>query len=499
MDLKNSGSFPSFAEIRANNLFYSDKTKFIYRLIREPKVKILCRPRGFGKTLLLDTLAALFQGRRELFRGLWIDSSDFSFAPHPVVRLDLDYPGPLTPQLLRELVTRDLEKIAQAENLSIGPLNPTVPLTDLLVSLFRKYNPQADENSSRPVRTVFLADNFDAPVLANLDNPKLARGLQETLDSLFRPLANLTKFCGLTVLAGETTLGWSGRALPADLIEDISFDPSYAGFLGLTEDDLDRILDEQGEELTEVLIRKNQLKPGSAVQDLKEAVLYWYDGYVFDIRTPFEEKTKDRVVRVLNPYSIGRFLAGQSLGNYWLHSRNSRFLAQVISRQPVRFLESDFSGYAQLSLTHLEHPSVGLLLFQTGYLTVRETASSHGFLNYSLKVPNTEVSLGFRNTFLDVLFNLTSSEEIKDTQRRVKRAFSSRNPQELEDVFELAVARLVYRPAWPSDYFYRLVFQWFIYSLGLDTEEPDQTENFNRAELVADFQDSDFRQAAALS
>ncbi|MDR1085640.1 MAG: AAA family ATPase [Deltaproteobacteria bacterium] len=478
----------SFKQIQYNRYFYADKTRHIYNLIKNPQTKIFCRPSGFGKTLLLDTMAELFEGRKNLFSGLWIASSDYCFLKHPVIRLSLNIKNPVSPARVKNQLAAQLHEIACREELDISPIRPDRPFDTLAVSLFNKYNPQAkpDPADLNLRKVVILIDDYDAPILNSLDNPELATEIQTLLSSYARSLKELENYCRLILLAGQTKLGCQDRIQAGNFLRDISYEPEYATICGFTFEDLDRLLALDSDSVISSLVMKNQLKPGAGRDDLKEAILYWYDGYTFDGQTLLDDRNKESLPSVFNPYSILNFFHYRAFDSYWLKAHKPDFLSNIIAKNPIRFLENDFSGYSTLALNYADNPPLGILLFQTGYLTVKEVSASHNFLNYSLKVPNLEVSLAYRAAFLEILFSLDTEEAVRDNQRRLQQAIAAHSQVDLEEIFSLAVARLAVRPSWPGDYFYRLVFQWFIYSLGLESY-PDHASGFNRAALVAEF------------
>ncbi|MDR2141054.1 MAG: AAA family ATPase [Deltaproteobacteria bacterium] len=482
----------SFRRIRDDNLFYSDKTSYIYQLINDYRTKILCRPFGFGKTLLIDTLEELFSGRRELFTGLWIDSSDHQFVKHPVIRLNLQHVGPLTPATLRERIINDLEKIAQAEALPINQLNPRLPFEDLIIKLYQKYNPRASEPAIEElgpalgqVKVVVLIDDYDDPIVSNLDNEPLALEFQKTLYSFYRSFQNLEKYCRLILLTGQTKLGLGEPGPFSPQVVDISYLPEYAGVCGFIQADLDRLINERFEPETPYLVMKNQAQPTQTADDLRRLISIWYDGYIFDGSTLFDEKNQKTLIKIFNPYSILNFFANKTFDNYWIKAQKNNFLANIVAKMPERFLGNSFSDYSKLALTSVDKHPTGLLLFQAGYLTLKEITASHGLLHYSMKVPNLEVSLGFRSALLEVLFNLTSVEEIRITQNNVQKSLAAHNQVAVEEIFALAVARLTFHPYRQDNFFYRTVFQLFIYCLGFDSD-PEDPLTINRLQLVVE-------------
>jgi hypothetical protein len=484
----------SFKVIREVNLFYADKTEYIYHLIKDHKAKIICRPFGFGKTLLIDTLETLFSGDREAFAGLWIDRSDYQFVKHPIVRVNLGFKDSMDADELKTRISNELLKIARDEALPINGLNPHLPFEDLVFSLYRKYNPASAESDSKwpsvdpdHAKVVVLIDDFDAPIINSVYEPDVVPGVQKTLAGFFRSIQRLAKYCRFILLTGQTMLGADLEASDFNRETDVSYQSEYAAICGFTMEETERLMADQFESLAPALIEKNQFRAGQTLADLKNSILLWYDGYVFDATTAFEEKNREKlsIVKVLNPFAILSFFAHQHFDTHWIKAQNDAFLPSVISKKPERFIGDDFSGYSKLTLYRLDKPPMGPLLFQMGYMTLKESFLSHGIMTYSLKVPNLEISLGFRVAILETLFNLTNLEEIQNTQKKVQISLSSHNQVDWEDAFALAVARLTFRPPRPGDFFYRLVFQLFIYCLGFEIG-PEDPNVFDRLKLVTE-------------
>ncbi|MDR0549440.1 MAG: AAA family ATPase [Deltaproteobacteria bacterium] len=481
---------PSFKKIRSDNLFYADKTEYIYNLVSDSQPKLLCRPFGFGKTLLIDTLEELFNGQRELFAGLWIDSSDYQFIKHPIIRLNLGFAEPLNSEELWTQIVNVLQNVAKSEGLPIVHLNPHLPFEDLIFNLYRKYNPrdpktEGEEPNGDPggVKVVVLIDDYDAPILNLLAEPAKAFSIQKNLFSLYRSFQNLEKYCRFILLTGQTNLGSCCDGVGLSYASDISYQAKYAGLCGFTQAETDQLIADQFPSLAPALTMRNQFKPGQTMADLKDLIATWYDGFIFDGSTIFDDKTKDKITRVMCPYSILSFFAKQTFDLYWLYAQNDDFLKGVIAQKPERFIGDDFSSYSKLALCHAENPPMGPLLFQTGYLTLKEVSLSHGLMSYGFKPPNLEISLGFRVAILETLFNLTTIEEIEHTQFKIQKSLASHDQVDWEEAFALAVARLTFRPPRPGDFFYRLVFQLFIYCLGFEVD-PEDPANHGRLELV---------------
>ncbi|MDR2367526.1 MAG: AAA family ATPase, partial [Deltaproteobacteria bacterium] len=181
-----------FAEIRADNRIYADKTEFLYNLLQYDAPLFLSRPRRFGKTLLVDTLENILRGRRELFKGLWIDGSDYDWTPNPVIRLNLNGIDSESVAIVKEGLITALDLIAESEGLSLSGASPTTRLTFLFNKLFLKYGR----------KVALLIDEYDAPVLNQLENPILAEEIGRVLKSFYNVIKANESQRGFTLLIG---------------------------------------------------------------------------------------------------------------------------------------------------------------------------------------------------------------------------------------------------------------------------------------------------------
>ncbi|MDR2140604.1 MAG: AAA family ATPase, partial [Deltaproteobacteria bacterium] len=277
----------TFSEIISENMLYADKTKYIYNLINNCKVCFLCRPRRFGKSLLLSTIKALFLGQRDLFKELWIDSSDYAFETHPVIHLSMNYTGISNSSLLNKRIILNLQAIGTSEGISISDLFLDVALEELVNGLFDKYNKknmstprECSDNLGAARKVVVLIDEYDAPIIDNLDQPAIAKANLETLHDFYRCFKNLDEKIRFVLVTGISQAARVALGQSSNNIVDISLKPEYAGVCGFTLQDLDALFADRYEETLNDLIATGQMKPGDTIADLKENILKWYDGYV---------------------------------------------------------------------------------------------------------------------------------------------------------------------------------------------------------------------------
>ncbi|MDR2141939.1 MAG: AAA family ATPase, partial [Deltaproteobacteria bacterium] len=149
----------SFSELRQHDYLYVDKTRLLYELVRHKIPYFLSRPRRFGKTLTVSSLKAILEGRRELFKGLWIDSSDYDWQPYPVIHLSLASLNTSSPEKVEEELLNEVKNIAAQKN-----------ITDIVASSSSQYFKFLIQKlfTREQARVAILIDEYDAPILRRI-------------------------------------------------------------------------------------------------------------------------------------------------------------------------------------------------------------------------------------------------------------------------------------------------------------------------------------------
>jgi hypothetical protein len=272
----------TFSIIIQEKLLYVDKTEYIHRLIENGVCYFLSRPRRFGKSLLLGTMKELFLGNRELFTGLWIDSSDYDFKKYPVIHLSMT--GSCNSiEELRGLIVEELKGAAGKNGLAIEGDIPSNILKSLVRSLKLKTGN----------KVVVLIDEYDKPILDKINNVPQAVNNREELKDFYSSLKALcdsddihfifitgvTKFAKASVFSGLNNL------------KDLTLNPEYAGICGFSLFEFEKYFSDYLPGILEYNIYEKVLKPKSTISDLKEKILNYYDGYSWDGKN-----------KVLNPF-----------------------------------------------------------------------------------------------------------------------------------------------------------------------------------------------------
>ncbi|MDE6553294.1 MAG: ATP-binding protein [Muribaculaceae bacterium] len=364
----------SFPNIIEEGYAYVDKTRFIKPLLEQGKFIFLSRPRRFGKSLLLSTLKAYFEGRRDLFKGLAVDNMDLDWTPSPVFRFDFNAEDYSREDGLEQLLTgflREYEKI-------YGLDHEDISISQRFKNLIRN----ACLKTGRKV--VILVDEYDKPLQDIHEYEELFEKNLRLLKSFFGNLKSMDDYIRFAFITGVAR--FSKVSIFSDLnnLRDISMANEYADICGWTETELVENFRQGIETLAEE--REEDFE-----QTLRE-MRSFYDGYLF----------APKGSRLYNPFSVLRALTDRDIFAYWFATGTPTFLARWVRDNGIS--PWDINGLVatrdDLTSVGFDHLNPVPLMFQTGYLTI-ESYDRHSQL-FTLRLPNREVELGFYRLLLTV-------------------------------------------------------------------------------------------------
>lgn len=366
-----------FGQMIRGNFVYVDKTRFVYEMAHVPQAfYFLSRPRRFGKSLLVSTLRALFEAKRELFKGLWIESSDWAWQAHPALTLDFNGIDASEAQTLEKSLAAVLDRAAKDFDLALE--NDILPnkFVELITALYKR----------QQQKIVVLIDEYDRPIISHLGQGEAglqkARANREVLKKFFGVLkeANVSAALRFVFITGISK--FSRVSIFSDLnnLQDLSMHEAYAGALGYTQAELESNFKPW---IAEFAARR-QTTGAEILQDLRT----WYNGHRF---------TKAEA-QVYNPFSILNAFAQYDFKSFWFDTATPSFLVNLMRERdyPIPNLESLSVQESAFSTYDLDNLELEALLFQTGYVTIQKL---DGAL-YRLGYPNQEV----KNSFLNYLY-----------------------------------------------------------------------------------------------
>ena len=377
----------NFEELILGNFLYVDKTEYIWQLIRPSCAGyFLSRPRRFGKSLTVSTLKAVFEGKKELFKGLAIYDKPHDWKPYPVIHLSFGDYNPINNSVER-LDAYLLDKIKSvAESLNID-----LPITQDASSAFGKLIDIASVQAS----VVILVDEYDKPILDNVSKPNI-KEIQQCLKGFFSVLKDRNAKERFLFVTGVSK--FSHVSLFSDLnnLTDITMDARYATMFGYTQEELE----------TNFGDRISALAGEQDIVAYKAKIKEWYNGY------RFEENAKT----VYNPVSLAQFFeSGGKFNNYWFSTGTPSFLMELTKQKEFDFETALKEPVPQVTFNAFEIDNIDplTLLLQTGYVTIKGTEERFGQTWYYLDFPNTEVTTAFSAYILNSYAGKTQTEGVR--------------------------------------------------------------------------------------
>ena len=328
---------------------YVDKTRYLYELIKEKPGCFLARPRRFGKSLLVSTLESLFKGEKELFKGLWIDSSDYDWRPHPIIRLDFTFITSDDPVSLEKSLTASL--IATAASYGIDHIEKD--------RLKETFNAVVEELYKRLGSIVILVDEYDEPIVRYLTEPTKAEANRDFLNRFYANIKAQERYLRFIFVTGVSQFAKVSLFSGLNNLNQLSFREDYADLLGLTEQEIRHYFTSN--------IKYWAQKRNQSDVELFSTLKTWYNGYAF---TKFSTPPK-----VYNPISILNFLKTGEFKNYWFQTATPSMVVKAAATHNFSLLklEDDIKAGEELELTHdISSMDIHTLLYQTGYLTIRQ-------------------------------------------------------------------------------------------------------------------------------
>ena len=390
-----TSSVYSFEDLIQGNFLYVDKTEYIWQLIKPAKeMYFLSRPRRFGKSLTISTLKAVFEGKKELFKGLAIYDKPYDWKPYPVIHLDLNGFDFGNIEALRSSLCRLMREIATIHHLQLNESKPEQMFREIITELSKKN------------KIVLLLDEYDKPILNNIGKSECKQILADlkAFYSVIKAFEGKLRFAFITGVSKFCHV-----SLFSDLnnLTDITMDARYAPMLGYTQSEFESNFKNQIE-----AVEKTQTL---SHQDFLAEIKNWYDGFRFHAESE----------SVYNPVSLARFFEhGGEFNNYWFQTGTSSILFEIMKKQSFNLPEA---LETTVSSSFFEAFEIGrlnpkTLLYQTGYLTIGKTVKVPVPFT---KVMNTEYTLVFPNyevksSFNDHLLKYYTNVQTDQSQRLIR-------------------------------------------------------------------------------
>ena len=408
----------NFEKLREEGFVYVDKTDKIYSLVSNGGYYFLSRPRRFGKSLLVSTMEAYFQGRRELFKGLAIDSLEKEWVKYPVLHLDMSGKAYSSRQDLDEKLDAALKTWEDTYGVSNGFSTPDIRFDQIIDTICRLNGKQV----------IILIDEYDKPIIDNLDNTELQEYYRKTLQGFYGVLKAKDRCIRFGFLTGVTKIGKLSVFSGLNNLNDISMESGYADICGISEDDLHKYFAESVSELAEA----NGMSEGQCYDRLAEM----YDGYHFCRKGD----------GMYNPFSLLNTFKKREFNEYWFETGTPSFLVKLLKQTEydiTRLSENDVEIDSDMIAGVNDYINDPIpILYQSGYLTIKGFDRMFGI--YSLGFPNMEV----KKAFLKMLLSCYAPVPEKEGNvliSKLYKALVAGKPEDMMKILEALFARANYQ------------------------------------------------------
>ena len=362
----------TFEKIRTSDMLYIDKTEYIWNMIHLSNYIFLSRPRRFGKSLLVSTLQAYFEGRKDLFKGLFIETVEKEWTEYPVLRFDMSSGKHMEKEQLERYLSMRLVEY----EVKYGITNPATDNNDRLTALIQA----AYQKTGKKV--VVLIDEYDAPLLDVVHEEKSLPVLRNVMRNFYSPLKASDPYLQFVFLTGITKFSQLSIFSELNNLKNISMLPGYAGVCGITLDEMLTAMSDYIDDFAEA----QEITREEAIDGLKQQ----YDGYHFTWPSP----------DIFNPFSLLNAFQDHDYTNYWFSSGTPTYLIEMLRKFHV--VPSDMNKM-QVLASNFDAPtenmeSITPLLYQSGYVTIKDFNRATRL--YTLDIPNNEIRVGLMESLL---------------------------------------------------------------------------------------------------
>ena len=442
----------TFREIREEGYYYVDKTCFARQLIGQGKYYFLSRPRRFGKSLFLDTLKELFEGNEQLFQGLLVHDHWNWSVPYPVIRISFGEGVVKSGSELKERIAELLRHHQQQLGIACDAASNAGCFLELIRKTHQKFGQ----------RVVILVDEYDKPILDNIESPEMALEIREKLRDIYSVIKGADAHVKFSFLTGVSKFSKVSLFSGLNNLKDITIDKRYSAVCGYTDSDVDTVFAPELEGLDRVQIRQ------------------WYNGYNWTGEA------------VYNPFDLLLLFDQREFRPWWFETGTPTFLVKYLAEKG--FFTPDLAGLRS-SMTLLSTFDVGniapeALLFQTGYLTIKQVDEPiRGQWVYTLCYPNHEVETSLNSALLGgYLAEERGSFEVRLRLLDILKADDLPALRDLFHSFFASIPHDWYRKNQLAGYegYYASIFYSYFAALGLEITVEDST-NKGRIDMTVRF------------
>ncbi|MDR2545029.1 MAG: AAA family ATPase [Methanobrevibacter sp.] len=395
-DIMNSLSLglSEFDDIIKQSKIYVDKTRFIKKMMDQGrKYYFLSRPRRFGKTLFLSTLENFFNGKKELFKDTYIyDNWDWS-DEYPVLRIYMNDLLNNSSEELKEDIFLMIENIAQKNNIKLSEKGSFMLKFKELIEKLSKF--------SKHKEIVVLIDEYDAPIIDNINNTELADENRKILQNFYNVLKNSEKYIKFVFITGISKFTKTSIFSKFNNLTELTLDKDYSTICGITHNELKKYYHNH----IQIISKENNC----TYNDTIEKINHFYDGYSWD-----------GTIKVFNPNSTLRALSQKKFSSYWFSTGTPSFIAEIFKKKKITqdYFQPTILKETELDAIDPDNINETTLLFQAGYLTIKKEFTKNDEIYFSLKIPNFEVQQAYKDNLLN-LYIEKFGNKFKNTQQTI--------------------------------------------------------------------------------
>ena len=385
----------TFEKLIERGCLYVDKTEYIWKMIHLGDYIFLSRPRRFGKSLLVSTLQAYFEGRRELFKDLYIDRVEKEWTQYPVLKFSMASGKHMEKDQLERYLLNILGENERRFGLSSDHPDPNVRLKNLIANVYEK--------TGRKV--VILIDEYDAPLLDVVHEDTKLPVLRNVMRNFYSPLKDADPYLHFVFLTGITKFSQLSIFSELNNLTNISMDAEFGGICGITKEEVLT----QMHDYIEALGERN----GWTNEKTIDVLTKQYDGYHFTCPSP----------DIFNPFSLLQAFNKKKVDSYWFASGTPTYLIEMMRKFGT--IPSDIS-HMEGSADDFDAPTEGMatimpLLYQSGYITIKDY--DEDFHSYTLGIPNNEVRIGLTKALVPS-YVMPNTLIVGNTARNIARSLT---------------------------------------------------------------------------
>ncbi len=382
----------TYEKVISGDYLYIDKTEYIWNMIHLSNYIFLSRPRRFGKSLLVSTLQAYFEGRKELFKDTFIDKMEKEWEEYPVLRFDMSVGKHMEKEQLERYLLYILEENEKRFGLSSDHPDPNVRLKNLICDVYKQTGK----------KVVILIDEYDAPLLDVVHEETKLPILRNVMRNFYSPLKASDPYLQFVFITGITKFSQLSIFSELNNLKNISMRQDYAAVCGITVEEMLTQMSDYVDDFAE----HRRVTRDVAIAQLKRQ----YDGYHFTWPSP----------GIFNPYSLLNAFQDHQFTNYWFASGTPTYPIEMLRKFDT--LPTDISGM-EGGADDFDAPTEGMttimpLLYQSGYVTIKDY--DEDFNSYTLGIPNNEVRIGLTKALVPA-YVMPNTLIVNNTARNIAR------------------------------------------------------------------------------